>query len=194
VFKTADHLIPLLKNICIDLEIVPNLSLARDKCKNIMTNAIAKREIDKIINDLKMYKFSILIDENTDISDTKIICVFAKYWLPLNKKIITKLLELMWMQQIISRTKFKKFSLRKKNTIIKYSWNGKRQCISYGCNNSFMSCLKLEIPGLITFNCICHSTALIASKTCEKLPESTKNLIRGVSTYISDSAKRCTIF
>jgi len=34
---------------------------------------------------------------------------------------------------------------------------------------------------------------LITSKACEKLPELSETLIRGVSTYISGSAKRCAI-
>ncbi|KYN04789.1 hypothetical protein ALC62_04334, partial [Cyphomyrmex costatus] len=47
-------------------------------------------------------------------------------------------------------------------------------------NNSFFSNLKSEVPGLIMLNCICHSFALIASKSCEKLPHSCENLIRGL--------------
>jgi len=62
-----------------------------------------------------------------------------------------------------------------------------------GCNNSFIFHLKLEIPELITLNCICHSSAIVASKACEKLPSSCENLIRGVATYISGSAKRSAI-
>jgi len=62
-----------------------------------------------------------------------------------------------------------------------------------GCNNSFMQHLKLEVPRLVTLNCICHSSALVASKACKKLPLSCENLIRNISTYISGSAKRCAI-
>lgn len=65
--------------------------------------------------------------------------------------------------------------------------------VMIGCNNSFMQHLKLEIPRLVTLNCICHSSALVASKACEKLPSSCENLIRSISTYISGSAKRCAI-
>lgn len=46
-----------------------------------------------------------------------------------------------------------------------------------------MSRLKLEIPGLVALNCICHSSAIIASKACDKLPQSCENLIRGVASY-----------
>jgi len=54
-----------------------------------------------------------------------------------------------------------------------------------------MSHLKSEIPELITLNCICHSSVLVASKACEKLPSSCENLIKGIATYISGSAEMC---
>ncbi|EZA49526.1 hypothetical protein X777_12264, partial [Ooceraea biroi] len=46
---------------------------------------------------------------------------------------------------------------------------------------------------LVVLNCICHSSALIASKACDRLPPSCEQLIRRVATYISGSAKRCAI-
>jgi len=187
-----------LKDICIDPEIVLYVSLARDKCKHIVTNVIAKREIDKIINNLQIRKFSILIDESTDISDSKIICVLVKYCSPLNKKVTIKLLELMFINATDSsankifenfRNLFEKKRIPLQNIVGMASDNAS---VMIGCHNSFMSRLKLEIPGLVTLNCICHLSALIASKACEKLPESSETLIRGVSTC-SGSAKRCAI-
>ena len=65
--------------------------------------------------------------------------------------------------------------------------------VMIGCNNSFMTYLKAEVSELVTMNCICHSSALIASKACEKLPSSCESLIRGIASYISGSAKRCAI-
>lgn len=65
--------------------------------------------------------------------------------------------------------------------------------VMVGCNNSFMSRLKSEVPNLITINCICHSSAIVASKACEQLSESCENLIRDIATYISGSPKRSTI-
>jgi len=55
------------------------------------------------------------------------------------------------------------------------------QSVMIGCNNSFYSHLKSEIPGLILLNCICHFSAIIA-KACEKLPQSCENLIRSIAT------------
>lgn len=66
--------------------------------------------------------------------------------------------------------------------------------VMIGCNNSFYMHLKSEVPNLIMLNCICHSSAIIASKACEKLPLDCEHLIRKVAIYISGSAKRCAIF
>lgn len=85
----------MLKDICIDPEIVQNLLLDRNKCASIVKNVIAKREIEKVVENLKTYKFSILIDESMDISNTKVMCVLVRYLLPLNKTIMTQLLELL---------------------------------------------------------------------------------------------------
>lgn len=48
-FYVADHLVPLIKDICINPQVVRDLSLARSKCANIVKNVIAKREIEKIV-------------------------------------------------------------------------------------------------------------------------------------------------
>ncbi|EZA59737.1 hypothetical protein X777_16312, partial [Ooceraea biroi] len=55
--------------------------------------------------------------------------------------------------------------------------------IMVGCNNSFMTHLKSEVPQLITLHCICHSSKLIASKACAKLLSSCeeKSVMQGIS-------------
>jgi len=45
-----------------------------------------QEEKQKIIEILKTRKFSILIDESTDITDTKFMCVLVQYVSPKNKK------------------------------------------------------------------------------------------------------------
>lgn len=53
--------------------------------------------------------------------------------------------------------------------------------------------MQSEVPSVILLKCICHSSAIIASKAYQELPESCESLIRGITTYISGSAKRCAI-
>jgi len=151
-FKTVD-LIPLLKDICIDPKIVQDFSLGRLKCANIVKNVIAKCEVEKIAN-LQACKFSILIDESTDISDVKVMCILVRYVLPLNKKVLTQLLELIALDATNCSTNkllevFKNLLQEKKipikNIVGMASDNAS---VMIGCNNSFVQCLKLE-PGLV---------------------------------------------
>ncbi|XP_067210313.1 protein FAM200C-like [Linepithema humile] len=198
-FYSADHLIPLLKDICMIPEVVSDLSLARDKCTKVVTQVIAKREVKKIIKNIQNCRFSILIDESTDILDKKLMCILVQYISPVTKKVITQLLDLLSIDATncsanklfeIFKSTFEKKEIPLKNIVGMTSDNA---YVMIGCNNSSMSRLKLEVPGLVMLNCICHLSALVASKACEKLPESCESLIRGVSTYISGSAKRCAI-
>lgn len=64
--------------------------------------------------------------------------------------------------------------------------------VMVGNKNSFYTHLKSDVPSVILMKCICHSAAIIASKACEQLPRSTEELLRGVASYVSGSAKRCS--
>jgi len=198
-FRTVDHLIPLLKDVFIEPEIVQHFSLGRTKCINIVKEVLAKREVEKIVQILQTRKFSIMIDESTDISDTKLMCVLVQYFSPLDKKVKTQLLELLSLDatDCSANSIFKTFKTFLENKEIPFKniigMASDNASVMIGCNNSFFSRLKSEIPNVVLLNCICHTSAIIASKACEKLPQSCENLIRGVATYVSGSAKRCAI-
>ena len=50
---TTDHLTSLLKNIFIDSRIAQDFSLARTKCSKIVKEVIAKRETEKLVENLQ---------------------------------------------------------------------------------------------------------------------------------------------
>jgi len=66
-----------MNDICINSE-MHNLSLALKKCSYIAKNVIAKWKVEKIIVNLKICKFFILI-ESTDITDNKVMCILVRY-------------------------------------------------------------------------------------------------------------------
>jgi hypothetical protein len=70
-FCSIDHLIPILKDIYDDSKVMQDITLGRNKCRNIVKDILAKNVVEKIIYDLQPCRFSILIDKSTDISDTK---------------------------------------------------------------------------------------------------------------------------
>jgi len=198
-FYTADHLTPLIKNIFKDSAIAHDFSFARSKATSIIKNVIAKREIEKLVEYLKKYKFSILIDESTDISESKIMCILVQFFSPEEKIVKTQLLELAALdaKNCSANMLFQKFKdiLNSKDIPITniVGMASDNASVMTGCNNLFFSRLQLETSGVVLLNCICHSSAIIASRACEKLPDSCENLVRGIATYISGSAKRCAI-
>lgn len=94
-FSAMDHLIDLLKEIIVDSKIVKDMKLKRTKCTEIIKNVIGESETKELVDILKVTPFSIMIDESTDISDQKHMCLLARYVHPQSGNVETKLLELI---------------------------------------------------------------------------------------------------
>lgn len=196
-FQVADHFIQVIKKSFIDSEIAKNLKLNRTKCTGIIKNVLTTIESDETINNLNNVKFSVLVDESTDITDHKFMCTLVRYISPLNGLIRTELLQLIaldarnWSAVKIYDA-FKSCLSSKSiplSNIVGLASDGANVMI--GQNNSFYTCLRNDVPSVILIQCLCHSSALIAGKACEKLPRSPEELLRNISTYCSGSAKRC---
>lgn len=56
------------------------MQLKRTKATSIVTNVIGEYEKDNIVEYLKSAKFSILVDETTNISINKTMCIIVKYY------------------------------------------------------------------------------------------------------------------
>lgn len=92
-FRLIDQLEPILKEIFADSKTCQGLSLKQTKCTELIRNVLCKKETNDLVSDLKKTRFSILIDESTDIGDSKCLAVLVRY----SKlgKIKTRLLELI---------------------------------------------------------------------------------------------------
>lgn len=77
------------------------------------------------------------------------------------------------------------------NNIIGLATDG--AAVMVGKNNSLYSHLKKDIAHLVLIKCICHTSAIVASKACAQLPRTPEDLIRNIATYVSGSAKRCAV-
>lgn len=195
----VDHLVPLLKDIFKDSKIAKDLQLHRTKCTNIIKNIIAPVEVKNTIEIIQKTPFSILVDESTDITTNTFLCVLVRFVHPTQGSVHTKLLELVSVDATNCSAKniynsFKQTLVNKNipiSNIVGVACDGAN--VMVGKYNSFVSHLKAEVPNSVVMQCICHSSAIIASKACAKLPRSPEDLIRSVSTYVSGSAKRSAI-
>lgn len=199
-FRTVNQLIPLIKEICSDPQVVRDLKLPETESTQTVQNVVGSRESgDNFIRELQTKKFSILIDQRTTVANDKSLCILVKYVSSQSKKCVTQLLESITLDNKgCSADKiYSKFKscLESKNIPLS-------NIVGMACDNAsvmpgigdcFISKLKKEVPALVVLKCMCHSSTLIASKACAQLPESCEKLLHSVATYFHEGAKRSTI-
>lgn len=194
----VDHLVPLLKDIVPDSQIVQSCKLGRTKCSKIIQNVLADEEKAKLVTKLQKYKFSVLVDGSTDISSHKSLCVLVRFFDEETEQVSIQLLDLLQVgsdgraEALYASFKecLAKYSIPLSN-VIGLSCDGEN--VMAGQTNSFALRLLNDSPDGITIKCTCHSAAIIANKACLSLPRAPEELIRQIGTYMSGSSKRCSV-
>lgn len=79
-FLSIDHLEPLLMDIFPDSKICQKMKLKRTKATNIIKNVFAPTEKSILTKKLNNNKFSVMIDESTDIACTSTMCIVVRFF------------------------------------------------------------------------------------------------------------------
>lgn len=79
-FNIMDHLVPLIQTIGTDPEVIKNLSCGRTKCTQIIKNVTGVSGFEILLQHLRREKFSIIVDESTDMSSVKHLVIIARYF------------------------------------------------------------------------------------------------------------------
>lgn len=202
--KLCDHLIPLLKDIFPDSKIAQELQMGRTKVTGIVKHVLAENHFKEITEELRTKKFSILVDESTDIGVVKNICICVRYFSDKKKEVTTIFFNLVQCFSNQNSEEADKGAtaevLYKKimglfdsinipfENIIGFGSDGCNTM--FGANNSVVSRLKVNLPGIIVQKCICHSLHLCASEACKVLPRHCEDLARNIFGYFKNSSKR----
>ncbi|CAG5035893.1 unnamed protein product [Parnassius apollo] len=83
--RVMDHLVDLLPTMFPDSQIAKNMKMKRTKCQAIINNILGESEKQDLCADLKEQKFSLMIDESTDIGAVKTMCVVVRYYCALKR-------------------------------------------------------------------------------------------------------------
>lgn len=194
-FQTVDHLIPLLKDCFKDSKICQNLTLGRLKTTNIIKNVISQKETMDLSSQLRLTNFSVLVDETTDISANKLLCIVVRF-INQEGELCDRLLEVVTIdaKECTAEKVFQSFKncLESKNIPLSkiIGFAADNASIMVGKHNSFMTRLQGETKALVVLPCICHSAALVASNACSKLPRTPEEFVKSIATYFSISPKR----
>ncbi|KAL7632733.1 UNVERIFIED_CONTAM: hypothetical protein RMT77_001057 [Armadillidium vulgare] len=202
-FKTIDHLLPTLKSCFPDSAVCQGMNLKRKKCTSIVTNVIGATYEKDLANILKETKFSILTDESTDMN-SKIICIMVRFYSQLEGRIVSRLFDLKDVfpkgdtsAAVVGATGSRLHELLM--TSLKDHGIPLRNVIGFGCDsastnvggdNSIISRLRQDCPGIILMKCVCHSIHRASSDACKSLPRACEDLVKNIHSYFKHSAKR----
>jgi len=194
--NSVDHLVKMLLSLKLN-EDSSKITCNRTKSTAIIYNVIGLTDFDNIINEMKTNKFSLMVDESTDISSIKHIALVVRMNIDWNIK--DKFLNLMPLSDATSKNMYfviKNFFIEHQipyqTNMIGFASDGANSMM--GLNNSLKTLLQKDIPKLFVMKCVCHSLALCANYTCTKLPVEVETFIRDIYNFMHQSYKRQTEF
>ncbi|CAH2096117.1 unnamed protein product [Euphydryas editha] len=182
-------------------KVAKKFKLKHTKAQAVINNVVGRSEKDTLARDLQHNKFSVLIDESTDIGMVKTICVVVRYYDCNQGKIISRFWDLVQLFEFSQNDysananhlfslvikSFDKYSVPLDN-IIGFGSDGCNTMM--GCRNSVSSQFREKCPGITVIKSIYHSLHLCASDASKQLPPDGETLARAIHNFFKLSSKR----
>ncbi|XP_061392997.1 uncharacterized protein LOC133328445 [Musca vetustissima] len=170
-----------MTNVCqssfTDSDIAKNMTLGRTKATSIIKNVTGKKQHAIVCELLKNNTFSLCVDESTDLSNMKSLCLVVRVFV--DYQIHDLFFGLLNVDQCDAKSLYNLVVDQFNRNSIDY----KRNMIGFAADGaSYM------------YKCICHSLALCSSYACLQLPSAVETLARNIFNYISNSPKRCNLY
>lgn len=192
--RTIDHLSTIIKDLFPGL-IGESVRLKKTKCSALIKNVLGPETLKEIVADIGDGKYSLILDESTDVSTMKFMCICIRYYSPKLKKIVCTALGMVEVPSttaIILHAELTKFlaecKVPLKNLIGIGTDGANNMC---GANHSLFTLLKADgLPHLQLFKCVCHSLHLCASEAVEELPSNLEFMLSETYKWFSVSPLR----
>ncbi|XP_055585459.1 uncharacterized protein LOC129738300 [Uranotaenia lowii] len=191
----------LSKLVFNDSKVAKSLKLNRTKATAIVVNVIGATQHDFLVDLMKSHRFSLIIDESTDISTIKSLVMVVRTYLYKNEELIVHdfnyhVIELVEADATTIYNaivlKFQEDNIPYKNNMIGFGSDGAN--VMLGGVHSVSALFSKEIQNLFVMKCICHSMALCASYACKTLPYEVEWLCREIFNHFSNSPQRTLKF
>ena len=192
---TCDHLTDFCKAAFPNSKIATGMKLRRTKCSALLKNVLKPHFLDDLKQDIGDEKFSLLLDESTDISYTKYLGIVIIYFSKSKKKVVSSFLELAKLPQCTATDIFHAL----KETLQRHGLDFSKligigtdnASVMTGIHNGLYARLKEEQPSLVLVRCLCHSLQLATSfAVCETLPRNLDYMVSETYNWFSKSSSR----
>lgn len=195
--RHIDHLTDVCKKCFKDSKSTSGMKLHRTKCTQIINYILEPHFEKELRSDIGNQKYSLLIDESTDISVTKYLGIVTMYFSLKQNKVVSAFLALRSLDSsdavgivttLVNCLKDHNLDLQ---SLIGIGTDN--AAVMTGSRNSVYMILKTQynLPHLILIPCICHSLQLAVNHASENtLPRNIEFLIRETHNWFSHSTKR----
>lgn len=189
-----DHLPKLLASAAPDSEILKTISCARTKVTGIIHNFKEESE-SNISAILKDTRFSVIIDETTDISVKKCLAILVRYTDIRAEAVRDRLLSLVEVTDLTAEgilqavlAVLSKLDIPLQNLM---GFAADNASVMMGKHAGVQAKLRQVVnENIFVVGCICHSLHLCASAAAMKLPREIEDFVRDIYNYLSCSSKR----
>ena len=174
------------------------MQLHATKCTNIIRQGTGLYFATELIKKLKVAKFSVIIDETTDVATEKQLGIVVIFCDNDSLNIKTEFFDLLPTHDgsadgIYSSLKqsFTEKDIPMDNVI---GYSSDTANVMFGERNSVVGLLKKDCPHVVTIRCSCHMIHLCASYACKKLSISLEDMLRNIHAHFSRSSQRIKNF
>lgn len=184
----------------IDPHVIKSMRMSRTKCTNIILNVLGPVETDHVVQNIQNTKFSIFIDNTSDISNEKWMSFFVRYVNPQTLDVHFQLVKLIDIDAKDCSAEKLFNALKQEMSKLQISFSN---IVALSCDNESImtkkhSLFKMKLEeickNLLIFSCPCYSAMLVAHTACAKIPSTCEESVKKIAIYIKNSPKRSTIF
>lgn len=190
--RNVDHLGALINKMTKE----NTVRIHRTKCCALIKHVIAPCLLDALLRDIGNEPYSLIIDESTDVGDTKYLCICVRYYSKAKGTITVDFLGLLEVEKATAvilyealKLYLQKLSLDVKNVVGMGTDGGSNLC---GVRNSVFALFKKDNDKIQLIRCICHSIHNAASQASEVLPANLDFMCREIYNWFHSSPLRKT--
>ena len=194
----VEDLVPFLKNLFPSDEALKEVKLGKQKATNLIRQVLGFYSIQECVTKLKSNKFSLIIDETTDLSTTSQLAILGVFFNEQEFRLEIILIDLVPLPNGTANTIYNTLigNLKEKGIPMKniIGFCADTCNVMFGIHHSVAQLLVRDYPWIIAIKCSCHLIHLCSSYASKMLPKSVEDLCRNIFSHFNMSSKRTESF